>query len=206
MKPRALYSKDYIEDLHDLRPRTDSIMRSRLNTVQQSRNCRVSKSIRSPRVKLPSKTVSSRPSSGAANFEDTFKAFRNYNEPIAQDLQNHLSKCTIPDSQPTSSAFLMLDGSTVSYRIKTAPAEMPLPRKSCAFCEQLTCELPVEPTLQLNCGDVCHERCLFKLLEWPLYSTPKACPRCNAVFALNQRSGIDPGKALKLFQVMHNTY
>ncbi len=53
---------------------------------------------------------------------------------------------------------------------------------------------------------MCHERFLFELLEWPLYSTPKACPRCNAVFALNQHSGIDPGKTFKLFQGMHYTY
>lgn len=193
MKLRTLYSKEYIQDLHDLRPKSDSIMRSRLNTVRKSRNCRVSKSTRYSRVRLSSKIVSSRPSSSAANFEDSFKAFRNYDEPITKDLQDHLLKCTLPDSQPTSSVLLMLDGSTASYSTKTDLAETPL-RKICAFCEKSTCEFPDESILHLNCGDECHERCLFELFEWPLYSTPTVCPKCNAAFALNHDSGIDPRK------------
>jgi ankyrin repeat protein len=205
MKLRTLYSKEYIQDLHDLRPKSDSIMRSRLNTVRQSRNYRVSKSIRYSRVRLSSKIVSSRPSSVAASLEDTFKSFRNYNEPITNDLQDHLLKCTLPDSQPTSSILLMLDGSTASYSTKTDFAETPL-CKICAFCGKSTCEFPVEPILHLNCGDECHERCLFELFEWPLYSTPTACPRCNAAFALNQDSGIDPRKILNPFQVIYYTY
>ncbi len=164
MKLRALYSKDYMQNLHDLRPKNDSIMRSRLNTVRQSRIYRVSKSIRYSRVRLPSKTVSSSPSSVAANFEDTFNAFRNYDEPIASDLQDYLFMCTLPDSQPTSSVLLMLDGSTASYKTKTDLAETPL-RKNCAFCERLTCDLPVQSILHLKCGDECHETCLFELFE-----------------------------------------
>jgi len=202
MKLRALYSKEYIQDLHDLRPKSDSIMRSRLNTGRQSRNCRVSKSIRYSRVKLSSKTVSSRPSSVAANFEDTFHAFRNYDEPITSDLQDHLLKCNLPDSQPTSSVLLMLDGSTASYKTKTDLAETPL-RKNCAFCGKTTCDLPVESILHLNCGDECHERCLFELFEWPLYSTPTACPKCNAAFALNHDSGIDPRKPFNMYEIMY---
>lgn len=126
MKLRRLYSIEYIQDLHDLRPKSDSIMRSRLSTVRQSRNCRVLKSKRYSRVRLSPKMVSSRPSSVAANFEDTFNAFRNYDEPITSDLQDHLLKCTLPDSHPTSSVLLMLDGSTASYKTKTDLAETPL--------------------------------------------------------------------------------
>ena len=195
MKLRTLYSKEYIQDLHDLRPKSDLIMRSRLNTVRKSRNCRVSKSTRYSRVRLSSKMVSSRPSCVAAISEDAFKAFRNYDEPITKDLQDHLFKCTLPDSQPTSSVLLMLDGSTASYKTKTDLAETPL-LKNCAFCGKSTCDLPVESILHLNCGDECHERCLFELFEWPLYSTRIACPKCNAAFALKPDSGIDPGKLL----------
>jgi hypothetical protein len=126
MKLRRLYSIEYIQDLHDLRPKSDSIMRSRLSTVRQSRNCRVLKSKRYSRVRLSPKMVSSRPSSVTANFEDTFNAFRNYDEPITSDLQDHLLKCTLPDSQPTSSVLLMLDGSRASYKTKTDLAETPL--------------------------------------------------------------------------------
>jgi hypothetical protein len=194
-KLRSLYPKEYVKDLYELRPRTDLIMRSRLSTMRQSRSSRISKTLRYSRVKFHSKTTLSRLSSGTTNFEDAIRAFRNYDDPITQDLQSYLSKWALPDSQPTSSALLMLDGSTASNQHIMAPSDPPPVRiKICPCCEQPAYKLPVEPILQLNCGHVCHERCLFKLLELPLYSVPRSCPSCDTLLALNPRSGIDPSK------------
>jgi hypothetical protein len=197
MQLRSLYSKGYVEDLHELRPRTDSIMRSRLSTMRQSRSSRISKTTRYSRIKLHSNTTSSRPSSTTA---DAIRAFRNYDEPITQDLQNYLSQCTLLDSQPTSSVLLMLDGSTASNQPIMDPPESQPPRKNCVYCDQPTYNLPVEPTLQLLCGHVCHERCPFMFLERNLISAPRTCPRCDALFVLDPTSGIDPGKTPKLLR------
>ncbi len=170
-------------------------MKSRLNAMRRSRSCRISKAARYSRVQRRSKTVPSRSNSAIASFEGPFGAFRNYYEPITQDLQSHLSECTLPDSQPTSSALLMLDGSTVSKDTAVAPPKPQVSRMNCPFCQQPTTNrITIQRTLQLSCGDTCHEICLFELLERPLYSVPPTCPKCCAVLVLDPRAGIDPSK------------
>jgi hypothetical protein len=209
MKLRELYSKEYIEDLYGLRPRSEAIMRSRLNSIQRYRSCRVSKVSRYSQVKFHSQTVSSRHNSAASSFdrdfrglpnqrsrsggsisEQNFNAFRNYYVPITPDLQIHLSQCTLPDSQPTNSALLMLDGSSSSNRILPALPEHGLPRQNCSFCRQPTNKFR-ELTHQLSCGHVCHDNCLSENFRWPSFSY---CPTCNAVSVLDSKSGIDPSR------------
>ncbi len=211
MELRKLYSEEYIKDLRALRPSREASMRSRLNGMRRYRSCRVSKDARYSPVKVHLKTVLSRPNSVASNFDGSFRAlqnqgssrggsfseedfdpFRNYHVPITPDLEVHLLQCTLPDSQPTNSALLMLDGSKLLNQSLLAPPEPGLPGQNCSVCCQLTNKL--EFTHQLSCGHVCHDNCLSKILKWPWSSILKHCPTCNAVLFLHSMSGIDPSR------------
>jgi len=186
-------------------------MKSRLISMRQYHSCRVSKAARYSRVTFHSHTVLSRrnsmasnfgnafrglpnqrSSSGGAIFEEGSKAFRNYNVPITPDLQVHLSQCTLPDSQPTNSALLMLDGSTSSNQTLPALPGPELPIQNCSFCGQPTKFR--ESGHQLNCGHVWHAKCLS--IQWPSYSMLEHCPTCKAVSTLHLELSIDPSRRL----------
>lgn len=193
MKLRSIYSKEFVEDLGSLRPRTDSIMISRFNAVRRARSCRISKPVRIARVRVQA-NAPSRPNSTCANIRDDFRYFRNYDEPITKDLQLYLSKYNLPDSHVTDPATVMLDGSSTSKEDNMLHLESSPLQRNCLLCGQIVAyDPPVAMTLQLACGDICHERCLFEVLECP-HSIPKTCPSCHATFGLHPRSGIDPSK------------
>jgi hypothetical protein len=96
------------------------------------------------------------------------------------------SLVALHNSQAVISSQLMLDGSTVIPQRQGRAKRVS--QRECVFCEE-----PQNHTfhgkriLELSCGDVCHEACLYESL---MDSVPKFCPLCNESLRLNKKSGL----------------
>jgi hypothetical protein len=186
-------------------------MRVRFSNLHHCRNKRISKSRRYERVQSRPKLTVSHPTKT--------DAFCNYSDNAVAELTEYLPSKSSPESLPTISSRLMLDGLSLGPGTnKYTPQEGNKGRRliwrdrnvgtmACAVCgEDLELTHRGERAQLFSCRCVSHEACFYKVIR---VSESRYCQMCGASLAPATGSLIPPtdrGKRLEGYMLLASCY
>lgn len=159
-------------------------MELRLSRLHKCKDGRVSK-FHGRIQPRQTRTAFDRVSVMADTFEGPATAFRNYMDHPSTSLTNYLSSIISPDSLPTISTRLMLDGSTLPHQRPSINPDQPEIQIARG---RTKCRL-------LTCGHASDES-YIKVDMWSdNVDTPRYCPICEiAVFSTVSPQKLDIGR------------